>query len=97
MILNFRMDKITTEKLDKYFDITNKAINKIKQLNKNLNKEAKIILEMAECYFNDAKHFKEKNDFVNAFACLNYAHGWLDCGARLEYYNVDGDNHLFTV
>lgn len=97
MIFKSIMNKITNEKLEKYFDITNKAITKIKQLNKTLNFNAKIILEMAECYFSDAKHFKEKNDFVNAFACLNYAHGWLDCGARLGYYNVDGDNHLFTV
>lgn len=91
------MDKITVEKLDKYFDITRKAIEKIKQLNPNLSKESEIILEMVECYFNDAKHFKAKNDFVNAFACLNYAYGWLDCGARLNYYNVNNDNHLFTV
>jgi hypothetical protein len=34
---------------------------------------------------------------VNAFAALNYAHGWLDAGARLGLFDVDHDSTLFTV
>ena len=41
--------------------------------------------------------YAEKGDLVNAFAALNYAHGWLDAGARLGLFDVDGDNVLFTV
>ena len=91
------MDKITVEKLDKYFGVTSSALKKIKKLNPSLGSVGVIILEIAECYFLDAKHFQDKNDFVNAFACLNYAHGWLDCGARLGYYDVGRDNVLFVV
>jgi len=28
---------------------------------------------------------------------LNYAHGWLDAGARLGIFDVKGDSRLFTV
>ena len=51
---------------------------------------------MASRYFSDAKHFMEKDDFVNAFAAINYAHGWLDSGVRLGIFNVK-DDKLFTV
>jgi hypothetical protein len=54
-------------------------------------------LEMATAYFNDARHFREKGDFVNSFACVNYAHGWLDCGARIGLFDVGGDDQLFTL
>ena len=33
---------------------------------------------------------------VNAFAALNYAHGWLDSGARIGLFDVK-DSRLFTV
>ena len=38
----------------------------------------------------------EKKDFLNSFAALNYAHGWLDCGASLGVFDVH-DSTLFTV
>ena len=94
------MKEITDKKLDKYFDVTSRAINKVKivsELKINVKESAEDFLDMAVRYFEDAKHFKEKGDFVNAFACLNYAHGWLDAGARLGLFDVDNDNELFTV
>ena len=39
---------------------------------------------------------KKKGNIVNAFAALNYAHGWLDAGARLGIFDVH-DSKLFTV
>jgi hypothetical protein len=33
---------------------------------------------------------------VNSFAALNYAHGWLDSGVRLDIFKVR-DNKLFTI
>jgi len=51
---------------------------------------------MVENYLFDAKHFEDKEDFVNAFAALNYAHGWLDSGVRLDIFNVK-DDKLFTI
>jgi len=51
---------------------------------------------MIERYTLDARHFEEKGDWVNAFAALNYAHGWLDAGARIGLFDVH-DSRLFTV
>ena len=51
---------------------------------------------MVSNYLSDAKHFEEKGDLVNAFAALNYAHGWLDAGVRLDVFNVK-DDKLFTI
>lgn len=90
------MKEVTDEKLDKYFDVTNRALKKVKIVQEHKEK-ADIIFDMASRYFSDAKHFKEKGDYVTAFAALNYAHGWLDCGARLGYFDVDHDSTLFTV
>jgi hypothetical protein len=88
---------IPQEHLKKYFEITTKALEIIKKkIIKGKEKEAKEIIEMAENYLSDAKYFEKKGDFVNSFAALNYAHGWIDSGARLEIFNVR-DNKLFTV
>ena len=38
----------------------------------------------------------KKENYVLAFAALNYAHGWLDAGARIGLFKVK-DNRLFTV
>jgi hypothetical protein len=57
---------------------------------------ARVVLDMASRYFSDAGHFEEKGDVVTAFAALNYAHGWLDAGARLGLFKVN-DSTLFTV
>ena len=91
---------ITREKLDRYFDVTGRALKKVKIdtcVEVDCKRAADDFLDMAQRYFNDAEHFEKKGDFVNAFAALNYAHGWLDAGARLGFFNVDGDNVLFTV
>ncbi len=54
-------------------------------------------LKMAKAYFEDAEHFFETGDHINAFACVNYAHGWLDAGARLGLFDVGEDDQLFTL
>ncbi|MBT4540230.1 DUF357 domain-containing protein [Candidatus Woesearchaeota archaeon] len=95
------MKEITKEKLDKYFDVTGRALKKVKIVEGkkeiDFKASAEDFLDMAQRYYDDAKHFEEKGDVVNAFAALNYAHGWLDAGARLKLFDVDGDNVLFTV
>lgn len=94
------MNTVTTEKLSKYFDVTSRAIAKVKinsEQKFDWKQKAEDFLDMATRYFEDAKHFKEKGEIVTAFAALNYAHGWLDAGARLGLFDVDGDNTLFTV
>lgn len=93
------INNITKEKLAKYFDITRRAIAKVKIVKKIeiRDNSAEDFLDMAQRYYSDAKHFAEKGDFVNAFACLNYAHGWLDAGARIGLFDVNHDSELFTV
>lgn len=88
---------ITKEKLEKYFKTTSEALKKVKKkIIKGKETHAKEIIEMVENYLSDAKYFEDKKDFVNAFAALNYAHGWLDSGVRLDIFNVK-DDKLFTV
>ena len=90
-------DRITKEKLEKYSTLTSKALKEIKEnIIKGKEKQAKEIIEMASNYLSDAEHFESKGDFVNAFAALNYAHGWIDSGVRLGIFNVN-DNRLFTI
>ncbi|HPD81790.1 MAG TPA: DUF357 domain-containing protein [Candidatus Pacearchaeota archaeon] len=88
---------ITKRKVEKYFKITSQALDEIKKnIIKGKEKYAKEIIEMAENYLSDAKHFEKKGDYVNCFAALNYAHGWIDSGVRLDVFDVK-DNRLFTV
>ncbi|RMD58459.1 DUF357 domain-containing protein [Candidatus Woesearchaeota archaeon] len=94
------MSNITEEKLEKYFDVTGRALAKVKlvdTINVDAKSAGKDFLDMAQRYFDDARHFQEKGDYVNAFAALNYAHGWLDAGARIGLFDVDHDSTLFTV
>lgn len=58
---------------------------------------AEDFLEMAQAYYQDARHFRESGEAVQAFACVNYAHGWLDAGARLGVFDTGEDDRLFTL
>ncbi len=95
-----RKDVVTDERMEKYLDITARALAKIviappeKSYNRRL---AEKYLDMAKCYYSDAMHFKEEGDYVTAFAAVNYAHAWLDCGACTGLFDVDGDDVLFTL
>ena len=92
------MNIITKEKLEKYFSVTEKALKKVKLKNPkhvDLKKAGEDFLDMATRYFNDAKYFRKKGDYVTAFAALNYVHGFLDAGARLKVFDVK-DTKLFA-
>ena len=93
-----KTNQITKEKLNRYFSVTERAFAMAKESGDRLNmpKEREDFLDMISRYISDAHHFEEKGDIVNAFAALNYAHGWLDSGARLGLFDVH-DNELFTV
>ncbi len=89
--------EITREKLEKYFNVSETALSIAKKnVIKGREKDSKEIIEMVTNYISDAHHFEEKGDWVNAFAALNYAHGWIDSGVRLGVFDVDDDT-LFTV
>jgi uncharacterized protein len=90
-------DRITDEKLEKYFVVTAKALEMCRSaLSKENLDKAKDFLDMATRYYQDAIYFMDKKDYVLAFAALNYAHGWLDAGARIRFFEVN-DSTLFTV
>ena len=89
------MKEITEEKLLKYFDVTAKALKKVK-ISEGFEEDGENILDMVKRYYSDAKYYYDKGDFVTAFAALNYAHGWLDCGARIKIFDVD-DDQLFVL
>ncbi len=91
------MKTITESKLNKYFDVTRRALEKAKGAKKQNRSLAEDFIDMASRYFSDAKHFRDKRDYVTAFAALNYAHGWLDAGARAKLFDVRGESELFTV
>ncbi|MBI4116784.1 DUF357 domain-containing protein [Candidatus Pacearchaeota archaeon] len=88
---------ITLEKIEKYIELTSDALKEArKKIIKGKENYAKEITDMVSNYLSDAEHFKKKNDFVNAFAAVNYAHGWLDSGVRLDIFDVK-DGKMFTV
>ncbi|MFH1711140.1 MAG: DUF357 domain-containing protein [Nanoarchaeota archaeon] len=95
--IKMKEDIVTREKIDKYRKISEKALSLAKKnISKGKEQEAKEIIEMVECYLSDSKHFEKQGNLVNAFAAINYAHGWLDSGARLRIFNVT-DRKLFTI
>lgn len=92
-----KINIVCKARLDKYRRISEKALEIVrKSITKGKEEEAEEITEIVECYLSDSKHFEQEGHYVNSFACLNYAHGWLDCGARLGIFNVK-DNKLFAV
>lgn len=91
---------ISDDHIKRYLNITKEALDKLRiaapdrSFGKTL---ADDFLNMATSYYNDALHFHESGDVVNAFASVNYAHGWIDCGARIGLFDVGGDDRLFTL
>ncbi len=90
-------DRVTKEKIQRYRTITSKAVEIAKSsIVKGKEKEAKEIIEMVSNYLSDSEYFEKNKDFVNAFAALSYAHGWLDAGVRLDIFDIK-NNKFFTV
>ena len=91
---------LTARHVRGYLGKTAQALEKLRLLaptRSHLEHIAEDFLEMAEAYYDDGEHFFAQGDLVNAFACVNYAHGWLDAGARLGLWDVEEDDQLFTL
>ena len=91
---------LTARHVRGYLGKTAQALEKLRMLaptRSHLEHIAEDFLEMAEAYYDDGEHFFAEGDLVNAFACVNYAHGWLDAGARLGLWDVEEDDQLFTL
>lgn len=52
----------------------------------DLDKARREFRDMARGYYNDARHFYSRGEYVNALASLEYAEGWLDAGKRLGIF-----------
>ena len=96
-----KITEISEDKLKHSFEITEAALEKARDSNESvsidiLKKAREDFIDMIERYLEDAKYFSERGDRVKAFAALNYAHGFLDAGARLGIFDVH-DNKLFAV
>ena len=91
------MDKISDGKLKKYFSMSREAfeIARKSECGKGLERERAAFLDTIKRYISDAEHFTKMNDKVNAFAALNYAHGWLDAGAKIGLWKVE-NSELFA-
>lgn len=92
------MKEITEQKINTYLHITEKALHILEILppeKSQLRKAADDLLLMATSYVKDAHHYKEKGDYVTAFACVNYAHGYIDAGVRLGLFLGD-DSEIFA-
>lgn len=86
--------------VDKDISITEHALTKASLAppkRSHLRKIAEDFLTMARAYYEDAKHFRDKGELEKALANINYAHGWLDAGARIGLFDVGGDDQLFTL
>jgi hypothetical protein len=86
--------------VEKDLEITRRALDKVRIIAPEpsyIHRQAADFLEMARSYYQDALHFRDRGDPVRALACVNYAHGWLDAGARLGFFEVSADDRLFTL
>ncbi len=91
---------LSLERINKYLDLTAKALAKVSIIGeKGIDDYAKAedILGMVKAYHSDAKFFLDEGRGDDAFAAVNYAHGWIDCGVRLGYLDGKGDWQLFTL
>ena len=86
--------------VDKDIALTERALAKVKVAapkRSHLRRIAEDFLTMARSYSEDARHFREKGELEKALANINYAHGWLDAGARVGLFDVGEDDQLFTL
>ena len=91
---------VSLERINKYLDLTAKALAKvsiISEVGTENHTKAEDILGMVNAYHSDAKFFLDEGRGDDAFAAVNYAHGWIDCGVRLGYLDGKGDWQLFTL
>ena len=89
---------VTKERFSKYFSVTRLALDEARRSPENVeinDSTRKHFIDTVERYLRDAQHFESTGDLVNAFAALNYAHGWLDAGVKLGIFDVN-NSELFA-
>ncbi len=94
------MSAALEEKLEKDLALTRRALGAVKVIAPDrsyVRQIAEDFLGMARAYYEDATHFRAAGRSMEAFAAVNYAHGWLDAGARLGVLDAGGDDRMFTL
>jgi len=93
------LEKEIEEKVEKYAELTNRALKEIKLKKKLSEKEnaiAQDFLSMAKNYYSDALFFKKEKKLLTSLAAFSYAHAWLDAGVRAGIFEAT-DDQLFTL
>ena len=88
------MELVTKDRFEKYLNVSKEALNEAKKSPENVDindSSRKEFIDTIERYISDAEHFAANGDVVTAFAALNYAHGWLDAGAKLGIFDVENE------
>lgn len=94
------LEEELSERVDRYVSMESEAISKIRisvPEGSHLMGVAMDFLRMIKNYFDDACHFKNKGDLINALSALNYSYGWIDAGVRFGLFDALKDTHLFTI
>jgi len=55
-----------------------------------LDDKGQTLLKFAKDYYNDALHYKEKDDEETALEAVAYAHGFIDAGVLLGHLKIEG-------
>ncbi|MEM2121255.1 MAG: DUF357 domain-containing protein [Candidatus Woesearchaeota archaeon] len=86
--------KITPEQERELFFYLKRELNRLSVVIKSVkligksDKKFLDILNLAKCYFNDAKYFYDKKEYVKSFELLNYCWGLLDALAISKMLKV---------
>ena len=80
------------ERLERYLKITGEALESVEAV----DLEGEKILDMARRYYEDAKYYYWKGDFLTSFVSVVYAHAWLDVGSYLGHLKSDREDLLMV-
>jgi hypothetical protein len=73
------MKKLTYKQHEELFFYLERELKKLKEVFKKIKvKKDAEAFKLAQSYFQDAKHFDEKKEYVKAFELVNYVWGILD-------------------
>ena len=83
------------EECVKKFDISRSSLKVTVPEGSDLRALAESGLEMIDCYRNDTDNFVKMEEYVTAFAAINYAHSWIGCFTELGLFESAVGDELF--
>ena len=70
-------NKAAEQRILKDIVLFEKNVRKVKKV-EDVDLKLDVIIDLATRYYNDAKYYLNKRDYLTSFGCINYAHGLLD-------------------